>query len=213
MGTRRQFIRKIFVLVGGFLLSWIVGIHKVLSKAAKILLPRGTPLESLIQKNPADLDTRNLSVIPLKEFETMGLTDHTIDTEIWRLDIHGLVKNPLRLPYAELLKLPAIEREVLLICPGFFANHGLWCGISLGALLRRAGVSNTAKKIVIQGPEGPFKKTADFPVQDVLSDRVFLAHHVNGVPLPIKHGYPIRVVAEGFYGYDWVKYATFVQAE
>jgi sulfoxide reductase catalytic subunit YedY len=106
-----------------------------------------------------------------------------------------------------------LERKVLLICPGFFANHGLWRGVSLGALLREAGLSDAAKNVVIQGPEGPYKKTASFPVKDVLSDRVFLAHHVNGGPLPQKHGYPLRVVAEGFYGYDWVKYATFVRVE
>lgn len=213
MKTRRQFIGKTLWTLGGLMLCWAGGIRRVLAKASQILLPKDTKMESLIQKNPADLDTRNLNVVPLEEFETMGLTDHSVDLAKWTLEIQGLVETPIRLGYMELIELPAIEREVLLICPGFFANHGKWRGFSLGALLRQARISASARNVVVQGPEGPYMKTASFPLERVLEDGVFLAHHVNGVPLPQKHGFPLRVVAEGFYGYDWVKYATFVRVE
>ncbi len=43
-------------------------------------------------------------------------------------------------------------------------------------------------------------------MEDVISNRVFLAYQVNGEVLPRRHGFPLRVVAEGYYGYDWVKY-------
>jgi len=45
--------------------------------------------------------------------------------------IAGKVKTPLKITYSQILGLPAIERRVLLICPGFFSNHGLWMGISI----------------------------------------------------------------------------------
>ncbi len=43
-------------------------------------------------------------------------------------------------------------------------------------------------------------------MEDVLSEKVFLAYRVNGEQLPKKHGFPLRTVAEGYYGYDWVKH-------
>jgi len=105
--------------------------------------------------------------------------------------------------YAELTALPPIEREVLLICPGFFANHGRWKGISIATLLRQADVDPAATRITIEGVRG---KTSRFTLTDVLSDKVFLATHVNGTALPRKHGFPLRVVAEDHYGAEWVKY-------
>jgi sulfoxide reductase catalytic subunit YedY len=50
-------------------------------------------------------------------------------------------------------------------------------------------------------------------VEDVLSDRVFLAYGVNGKPLPERHGFPLRLVAEGYYGYDWIKYVYRITAK
>ena len=57
-----------------------------------------------------------------------------------------------------------------------------------------------------RGPEGTYEKVEGFPLEEVASDNVFLAYEVNGKPLPEKHGFPLRVVAEGHYGFEWVKY-------
>ncbi len=51
------------------------------------------------------------------------------------------------------------------------------------------------------------------PVEDLLSNKVFLAYELNGKPLPQRHGFPLRAVAEGYYGYDWVKYVYKVTVE
>ena len=69
-----------------------------------------------------------------------------------------------------------------------------------------AGAKDGATHITVGGPEGPHENTQRYPIADIFSDRVFLAYHVNSEPLPQKHGFPLRVVAEGYYGYDWVKY-------
>ena len=52
-----------------------------------------------------------------------------------------------------------------------------------------------------------------YPIEDVLSDTVFLAYGVNGKTLPQEHGFPLRVVAEGTYGSDWVKYVYGLEVE
>jgi sulfoxide reductase catalytic subunit YedY len=189
------------------------GVRRVWARAKKFILPSGTKRESLTGRDPAELDARNMEVTPLKDFGTMGLTDHKVNPETWRLQVRGHVEKPLSLSYSQIMDLPSIERNVLLICPGFFANHGTWKGISIGELLRRAGVRDGITHVTIRGPQGPSGKTVKYPIGDILSDKVFLAYGVNGEDLPRRHGFPLRVVAEDYYGYDWVKYAEGITAE
>ncbi|MFH1350173.1 MAG: molybdopterin-dependent oxidoreductase [Pseudomonadota bacterium] len=209
MNERRQFLKiGIGFLAGmGFLLGpFIPAFRWVYAKAQKTILPKGTKRESLISRNPGSLDTRNLDTTNVSDFGTMGLSDHEVNLDEWRLEVNGLVKRPLRFTYSEILALPPIEKTVLLICPGFFANHGRWKGVSMKILLERAGVEKDASHVTFSGPKGSSEKIEKFPIEDVLSDKVFLAYEVNGEPLPKKHGFPLRVVAEGYYGDDWVKY-------
>ncbi|MGE5839935.1 MAG: molybdopterin-dependent oxidoreductase [Deltaproteobacteria bacterium] len=216
MEKRRQFLRFLLAataLVGAGMGSLVSMARWVLAETGKIILPKGTPRESLIDKNPAELDARNLEVTPLENFGTMGLTDHPVSIEEWDLVVDGRVRNPLRLNYQEIKRLPPVERTVLMICPGFFANHGTWKGFSLGALLKLAQAGNGVTHVTVRGPDGKYENSQRYPMEDILSDKVFLAYEVNGRPLPQRHGFPLRAVAEGYYGYDWVKYVYRVTVE
>jgi sulfoxide reductase catalytic subunit YedY len=188
------------------------GVRVAFAKAKKIVLPKGTRMNSLVGKNPANLDTRNLVLTPVEEFETMGLDDHDVDLNKWRLEIDGHVHRSLRLTYNQILQMPSIERNVLLICPGIFAYHTRWKGISVAKLLERAELDSGVTYVTFSGPDGTHEKTERFPLEDILSDKVFLAYRVNDSVLPKKHGFPLRVVAEGYYGGDWVKYVYRVTA-
>jgi sulfoxide reductase catalytic subunit YedY len=66
--------------------------------------------------------------------------------------------------------------------------------------------------IKVYGPQGNREKVERFPIADVRSDKVFLAYAVNGEKLPQKHGFPLRIVAEDYYGDDWVKYVYKIEA-
>jgi sulfoxide reductase catalytic subunit YedY len=88
-----------------------------------------------------------------------------------------------------------------------------WKGISVRELLGRARISADANFVTFQGPQGPYAKVLRVPLDHVLDERVFLSYQVNGAPLPKKHGFPLRVVAEGCYGDDWVKYVYKVTAD
>jgi DMSO/TMAO reductase YedYZ molybdopterin-dependent catalytic subunit len=216
MEKRRQFLK---LLLGGA--AWVgTGLGSLFSMAkwviaetGRIILPKGTPRESLIDKNPAELDARNLEVTPLENFGTMGLTDHAVRIEQWGFEVDGHVKKPLRLTYEEIKRLPSVERKVLMICPGFFANQGTWKGLSLGELLKLAHAEEGVTHVTVRGPDGKYENSQRYPLEDVLSNKVFLAYEVNGKPLPQRHGFPLRAVAEGYYGYDWVKYVYKVTVE
>jgi len=213
--TRRQFINLIlgFLSGMGLVFSPIAnGIRVVFAKAKKIILPKGTRMNSLVGKNPATLDTRNLDLTPVQEFDTMGLDDHDVDLKKWQLEIDGQVHRSLRLTYDQIIEMPSIERNVLLICPGFFAYHARWKGISVAKLLETAEVGSGVTEVTFSGPNGRYEKTERFPIEDISSDKVFLAYRVNDSVLPKKHGFPLRVVAEDYYGDDWVKYVYKVTA-
>jgi len=215
MNNRRQFIKLIMGFLGliGLLFSPISnGIRVVFAKAKRVILPKGTRMDTLINKNPTYLDTRNLDLTPVEAFETMGLNNHSVNQNTWKLEIGGHVRSSLKLTYSEILEMPSIERNVLLICPGVFAYHARWKGISVARLLKLAQMISGVTHVFFSGPSGSFEKTERFPVEDILSDKVFLAYNVNGRVLPKKHGFPLRVVAQDYYGGDWVKYVYRITA-
>ena len=211
MKKRRQFLKNaaeflvglwIFLSPAGF---WI---RKAFAKVKKIILPKGTRPETLQGRNPANLDTRNLELTPIEKFGTMGTTNHHVDLKTWHLEISGHLQRPLQLTYPQIVQLPAIERNVLLICPGVFSYNAQWKGVSVATILEMAKVRDGAAHVSFSGPVGNYEKVERFPIEDILSDKVFLAYRVNGEKLPQKHGFPLRVVAEGYYGSDWVKYVS-----
>jgi sulfoxide reductase catalytic subunit YedY len=212
MNSRRRFLTLACgsFLGAGFLLGPLASAMQWAWAAGRKVLAKGTRRESLIHENPAALDTTNLELTPLEDFGTMGPTDEVVDPATWRLEVSGHVKRALSLNYSQLTALPSIERKVLLICPGFFANHGRWKGVSITRLLEQADFDRTATQVVI-AEKGA--KTARYPLADILSDKVFLAYQVNGKALPRKHGFPLRVVAEDYYGSDWVKYVDTITVE
>jgi sulfoxide reductase catalytic subunit YedY len=216
MNYRRHFIKSLlsgFAVLGLIFSPLAAGLKLVWAGAKKIILPKGTRMEHLIGKDPADLDTRNLDLTPLEEFETMGLDDHKVNLNKWQLEIDGLVQKPFKLAYSQVIELAPVKRDVLLICPGVFAYHARWEGISVGKLLEMARVNPDATHVIFSGPKGTREKSERFLIEDILSERVFLAYGVNDKALPRKHGFPLRVVAEGYYGGEWLKYVYKITAD
>jgi DMSO/TMAO reductase YedYZ molybdopterin-dependent catalytic subunit len=216
MPTRRGFIvsclkRMSFLSLCGQ--NALLALSRACADSGKRVVPRETPRENLVNEKPSELDTSQLELTPLDAFGSMGQTDKHVELASWRLIVDGNVDRPLELDYGEVLKLPSIQRAVILICPGIFVNHGLWKGVSIRVLLEKAGVKPDANYITTRGPQQGIEKVDRFPFTAVENDQVFLAYSVNGKTLPVKHGFPLRVVAEGYYGDRWLKYAYKLTAE
>jgi DMSO/TMAO reductase YedYZ molybdopterin-dependent catalytic subunit len=215
MITRRQIIRTGWRLFSG---AWLAlgpadpALRSVWAAVKRTILPPGTDLQSLKNENPGALDTRNLEIMPVEKFETMGPTDHAVVLEEWRLEVAGKVKTPLSLTYAEMLALTAVERNELLICPSIFTIHARWKGLTLSDLLDKAGIEASCSGVTVHGPKGTYEKVENFTLEEVRSGGVFLAYGVNGQSLPQKHGFPLRLVAPDRYGSDWIKYVYKVEA-
>jgi DMSO/TMAO reductase YedYZ molybdopterin-dependent catalytic subunit len=169
---------------------------------ARELLPKGFPKSKIAGLNPAEIDNRNLEIDPLEQFGSMGPTDVSVDLALYRLKVTGEVNRPLSLRYDEILARPSITEDLLLICPGYFANNGRWTGIRLRDLLEEAQPNKEAMFIDIRG----YEKEMRVPLESIYRKNIFLAYRVNGEPLPKKHGFPLRLVYADAYGDDWIKY-------
>ncbi len=216
MEKRRHFLKTIvtfFTGIGVLLSPFFQAVRMVYAKAQKIILPKDTNIKRLRHMDPAQLDTRNLEPTPLKDFETMGDTGYTVNLNTWRLEVGGHVGTPLNLSYSQIIGQPPIERNVLLICPGFFAYVGRWKGISVRTLIEKAQMQKDVTHVTLSATRAAGGNEEKFPIEDILSDQVFLAFGVNGQTLPKKHGFPLRVVAEGYHGSVWVKYVNRVKLE
>jgi DMSO/TMAO reductase YedYZ molybdopterin-dependent catalytic subunit len=127
-----------------------------------------------------------------------------VKTEGWTLNVHGMVDHPVTLTYPQLLQRPLIERDVTLACVsnevgGRYIGNARWIGAPLKDLLEEAGVASGATQIVSRSADG---FTVGTPTAIAMDGRdSMLAVAMNGQPLPLEHGFPVRMVVPGLYGY------------
>jgi DMSO/TMAO reductase YedYZ molybdopterin-dependent catalytic subunit len=179
----------------------------VASAQASLRLPRAAvPAPPL----PPGAD---LSIPGLSSFITPNSSFYRVDTAIvlpevapssWQLRIHGMVAREITLSFGELLRRPLIEDYITLCCVsnpvgGPYIGNALWLGASLAKLLREAGIRAGASQLLCTSSDG---FTSGAPVRTVMDGRdALLAVGMNGKPLPVAHGFPVRMVVPGLYGY------------
>jgi DMSO/TMAO reductase YedYZ molybdopterin-dependent catalytic subunit len=159
---------------------------------------------------PAD---ETLNIPGLSPFYTPDATFYRVDTALtipqisaatWQLRIHGMVDNPMTITFDQLSQMPMIEHDVTLTCVseavgGGYIGNARWQGTLLADVLRKAGIQSGADQIVMRDVQGMTIGVATDPVMDGRAS--MLAVGMNGQPLPAAHGYPVRVVVPGLYGY------------
>jgi DMSO/TMAO reductase YedYZ molybdopterin-dependent catalytic subunit len=127
-----------------------------------------------------------------------------VQAEDWHLRIHGMVDREVTLDFAGLLASPLVERDVTLVCVsnevgGDLIGNARWLGLPLGPLLRRAGPHADADMVLSTSADG---FTVSTPLATLTDGRdALLAVGMNGAPLPLEHGFPVRMVVPGLYGY------------
>lgn len=179
-------------------------VEKVEKERRLLRLPirRGTPPEgtSLGVEGIAPWRT------PSGEFYTIAttLSPPVIAQEEWSLRIHGMVDRELTLTYEDLAKRSFTEDWVTLACVsnevgGDLIGNAFWSGVLVRELLAEAGVDPDADAVLQTSHDG---WTCGTPLVALTDDRnSLLALGMNGKPLPIEHGYPVRMVVPGLYGF------------
>ncbi|MFJ2771177.1 molybdopterin-dependent oxidoreductase [Streptomyces sp. NPDC087300] len=133
-----------------------------------------------------------------------------LDADRWRLRIHGKgVGRELNLDFGDLLRRRLVERDITMTCVsnevgGPYVGSARWLGVRLAELLEEAGVrppsaGGPADQLVARSVDG---MTIGTPVETVMDGRdALLAVGMNGEPLPFEHGFPVRMLVPGLYGY------------
>jgi DMSO/TMAO reductase YedYZ molybdopterin-dependent catalytic subunit len=157
---------------------------------------------------PAGLDVPGLSplITPTDEFYRIdtAFSFPRVDLDSWRLRIGGLVDRPLEFSYAELVAMEQVEVPITIACVsntvgGDLVGTAYWQGIPLRSLLAAAGVQPGGTQVIGRSLDG---FTAGFPTEAATDGRsALVVLGMNGEPLPVKHGFPARLVVEGLYGY------------
>ena len=177
----------------------------VSAERAEVRLPGGSkdtavPTGADLGKSPLPWRTPNAQFYRIDT----ALTVPQVPASSWQLRIHGLVDTPITLNYQDLLSRPMIERWITLCCVsnevgGNLIGNALWRGVRLADVLREAGLQDGADELLMTSVDG---MTIGAPTQVVMDGRdALLAVGMNGQPLPVEHGFPVRVVVPGLYGY------------
>jgi DMSO/TMAO reductase YedYZ molybdopterin-dependent catalytic subunit len=206
--------RRVLILGTGVLAAIVAGgaqavasSRDVARKAAQFVLP--SP-EHRAKRIPA---AAQVDIAGMPPFLTPNADFYRIDTALavprvdptsWELRVHGLVDQELTLSFEDLLAEPMVETHVTLTCVsntvgGDLAGNATWLGVPVRRLLERAGVQEGADMVLSRSVDG---FTASTPLEALTDGRdALIAVGMNGRPLPQEHGYPVRMVVPGLYGY------------
>ncbi|WP_431823848.1 sulfite oxidase [Burkholderia sp. F1] len=159
-----------------------------------------------------------------------------LDPAAFRLTVGGLVERPLSLGLRDLHNMPSQTHVVTLECAGNgrtrfhpavegekwdlgAVSTAEWTGVPLVEVLDRAGVRPTAREVLFRGADGgtveglaePIRFERSLQLGDARDADLLLAYAMNGEPLPIHHGYPLRLVVPGWYAVASVKWLSDIQ--
>jgi DMSO/TMAO reductase YedYZ molybdopterin-dependent catalytic subunit len=153
--------------------------------------------------------------------------DLSINLADWTLSVAGLVNNEISMTFGEITRLPKVEAADTLECSGNSRSllakkasgnpwtiggvgNAVWGGVWLKDVLAAAGLKDDAQHVSFEGLDEPLGKAGikfirSIPIDKALSSTL-LVYEMNGEPLPLEHGYPLRALALGWTGANCVKW-------
>ncbi len=207
--SRRSFLRRtggvgVGVLAAGALARFSSRHRREVEQARRLLrLPVTTGSEPTGADLGAGIEPWRT---PNDEFYLIhtALVEPSIAPRDWELRVHGMVDRELTITYSDLVGRPITEGWVTLCCVsnevgGDLIGNAWWSGVLVRDILAEAGVQEGADAVLQTSHDG---WNCGTPLQALTDDRnAMLALAMNGKPLPIEHGFPVRTVVPGLYGY------------
>lgn len=214
--AQQQIARRNFLIVSAGALA----VGAVLATVGRFLTTRlpvvaspltiPTPADPLPSPPPqASLEVADLTpiIVPNEDFYRIDtrLSIPRLEAAGWTVRVHGMVERELTLSYEQLAQMPLIERYVTIACVsnevgGYLVGNAKWTGVLLSAVLDMAGVQAGASQVVGRAFDG---WTSGFPTAhlDGAGSEAMIALLMNGELLPAKHGFPLRLIVPGLFGY------------
>jgi DMSO/TMAO reductase YedYZ molybdopterin-dependent catalytic subunit len=127
-----------------------------------------------------------------------------IDLAIWTLAATGEVERPLTLSWQEFRDLPHVREVQDFHCVTTWSRYDVrWGGVPFPVIAEKAGVNPESRFVIASSGEG---YTTNIPLEDCLHEGVLLADELDGEPLPLEHGGPVRLVVPHLYGWKSAKF-------
>jgi DMSO/TMAO reductase YedYZ molybdopterin-dependent catalytic subunit len=198
-----------------------IGLNNILfpREAAQSPLPLESELKS--KPRPVGFEDPRLTALLASEITSTDLfyrvdinpIPPTVDVNSWRLEIKGLVSQPLTINYEELRAMPSVQQIATLECISNKIGNDLigtaiWNGIRLKDLLEKSEVKPDARYIVFRCADG---YDVGIPLERGFQEGSILAYGMNGETLTTKHGYPVRAIIPGLYGMMNPKWITEIE--
>jgi len=166
-------------------------------------------------------DTSRLQPVEVKDYQGEKLSSiadfqensirgpQHVDEAKYRLQITGLVENPVEYTYDQVINnYQSYEKVVQLDCVEGWSVNILWQGVLVRDLLAEANVKPEAKVVIFHAYDG---YTTSLPVDYIIDNNILMAYKMNGVTLPPERGFPFELVAESKWGYKWIKWVTIME--
>src|SRR5437870_2904848 len=144
---------------------------------------------------------------------TKNVVDPRVNVNLWHLEVNGLVQNRATWRFRDLLGFEATEQETTLMCisngldAGLISN-AMWKGVPLRDLLDQAAPLSNAARVRLRGVDNYIDT---IPLEKAMESTTLLAYEMNGVQLPHRHGYPLRLIVPGYFGEKHVKWLTRIE--
>jgi DMSO/TMAO reductase YedYZ molybdopterin-dependent catalytic subunit len=144
---------------------------------------------------------------------TKNVVDPKVNVDLWHLEVGGRVQNRAAWRFQDLIGFKAISQETTLMCisngldAGLMSN-AIWKGLPLRDLLDQAVPLSGAARVRLHGVDN---YTDTIPLEKAMEPTTLLAYEMNGVSLPDRHGYPLRVIVPGYFGEKHVKWLTRIE--
>ncbi len=209
--TRRDFLRfggfgALAAVAAGAVARWMPSTAEVTASRGAVALPDATADAATAANTLDDVPGISPFVTPNTDFYRIdtAFVVPRMTTDQWQLRVHGLVDKEITLSWADLLAMPAIEHLVTLTCVsnpvgGPYIGNARWQGVRIADVLAMAGPQAGADCVYSTSVDG-FTVTTPLDALTDGRDAVF-AYAMNGEPLPVEHGFPVRMVVPGLYGF------------
>jgi DMSO/TMAO reductase YedYZ molybdopterin-dependent catalytic subunit len=196
-GGRRKFDRKRRIVIRAGLATAVAGV--LLYYGVGLLFPkagigRADALSALYSQEVTATD---------KFYRVdVNIFPPTVSSSGWTLPVTGLVSNPLTLDYRQLAGMAPVEQYNTLECVsnevgGDLISTAKWKGVKLKDVLAQARVRPEATYVVFRAADG---YDVGIPMEKAMVDGTILAYQMNDAPLPVEHGFPVRMIVPGYYG-------------
>jgi len=180
--------------------------YNAAASRAAVRLPR--PFSATPKVAGTSFDVPGLApyITPNKDFYRVdtALVVPELSTENYSLTVHGMVERPAIFSFDDLLRMPLFERAITMVCVsnpvgGPYVGNARWLGVPLAHLLSLVRPKPGADQLFMTSSDG---MTIGADLKAATDGRpAMLAVGMNGEPLPFEHGFPVRAIIPGFYGY------------